>query len=148
MKSFFAEAIRLFTPEYVISRETATDLVCTVKAGEEALFREEIPKGTTIMYMPTVAGRDPFLYEEPDTFKPDRFKVPPETLPWLPFGAGPNMCPGQWLAKAEIGTFVSAFVDRYEISPLSEEEPRLKGTIHLNPAQDISISLKKRVISV
>ena len=148
MKSLFAEAIRLFTPEYVISRNAATDLVCTVRAGEEMLFHEEIPNGTTIMYMPTVAGRDPSLYEDPNSFKPNRFETNPETLPWLPFGTGPNMCPGQWLAKAEIATFVSALVDQYKISSPHGGEPKVKGTIHLTPAQDISISLQKRTTLV
>lgn len=145
LKEFFAESIRLFTPIFLIDRTAAHDLVCTVKDEEgEVVYKQTIPKETTIAYSPAAAGRNPFEYADPNTFNPKNVAANPEALPWLPFGHGFHTCPGQALAKAEIFTLVTTLLEQYKIKSLSKEEPKRMGLTTLTLNEDIELVLEKR----
>lgn len=62
-------------------------------------FRDVLFEQGTVILMPwSVLGRDRTALPEPDLFDPDR----PEGSPHMAFGAGPHICLGQFLAKAQI----------------------------------------------
>lgn len=62
-------------------------------------FRDvEFPVGTVIMMPWSILGRDETAVPDPDVFNPDR----PEGNPHMAFGAGPHICLGQFVAKAQI----------------------------------------------
>lgn len=57
-----------------------------------------IPKDT-MLFMPwSAAGRDPGSFRDADVFNPDRER----DSPIMPFGLGPHMCLGQYIARAQI----------------------------------------------
>lgn len=147
VEKVFTESIRLFPSAYIIGRQAATDLICTVqdKEGRE-IFQDRIGKGENLLCAPTFAGRDPSLYKNPNMFDPSRFKAIPKTLPWMPFSDGKHSCPGQWLAKAEILALVTSLVQKYEISSLRKEEPKQLGHFTLKIAEDLWVSLIKRAL--
>jgi cytochrome P450 len=56
------------------------------------------PKGT-MLFMPwSVSGRDPGSFRNADVFDPERER----DTPIMPFGLGPHMCLGQYIARAQI----------------------------------------------
>jgi cytochrome P450 len=66
---------------------------------EDIVFRDvQIPKGTMLFVPWSVSGRDPEGWERPDVFDPER----PKGCPIMPFGRGPHMCLGQFIARAQI----------------------------------------------
>ncbi len=53
----------------------------------------------TMLFMPwSASGRDPGSFTNPDTFDPDRER----DTPLMPFGLGPHICMGQYIARAQI----------------------------------------------
>lgn len=58
----------------------------------------DFPSGTVIMMPWSILGRDDTAVTDPDVFNPDR----PEGNPHMAFGAGPHICLGQFVAKAQI----------------------------------------------
>ena len=63
----------------------------------------EIPRGTRLVLNLWAIGRDPKLWEDAESFKPERFmeagflEAKVQNLEWIPFGAGRRGCPGQQL---------------------------------------------------
>jgi cytochrome P450 len=141
----FAESIRLFTPGYIIGRQPADDLICTIKdKHQNVVFYKEIPKENGLLCAPTFAGRNPTLYKNPDAFDPHRFQIPPKTLPWMPFGEGRHLCLGQWLAKSQVMTLVASLVRNFHIKSFPEKEITQKGYLTLKPGEDVWCELKER----
>mmetsp|Transcript_29438 Transcript_29438/g.45527 ORF Transcript_29438/g.45527 Transcript_29438/m.45527 type:complete len:373 (-) Transcript_29438:44-1162(-) len=62
-----------------------------------------IPPGTVIQYSPYIFGRMPWHWEDPDTFKPERWeKEPnPSEFKFITFNAGPRLCLGKKMAYLE-----------------------------------------------
>lgn len=73
----------------------------------------EIPKNTRVIVNAWAIGRDPKLWEDAETFKPERFMERIDTevdtnggqnFAWLAFGAGRRTCPGR-----QLGTLLVEF---------------------------------------
>jgi cytochrome P450 len=65
----------------------------------EFSFRDvRFPVGTVVMMPWSILGRDDTAVADPDVFDPDRA----EGNPHMAFGAGPHICLGQFVAKAQI----------------------------------------------
>ncbi|KAM6976475.1 cytochrome P450 3A40-like [Aplochiton taeniatus] len=88
------ESQRLYPIANRIERMTK----CTVEVNGVT-----IPKDTVIMIPVYALHRDPVLWPEPETFKPERFseenKDTIDPYSYLPFGAGPRNCIGMRFAQ-------------------------------------------------
>ncbi|HEV2088031.1 MAG TPA: cytochrome P450 [Cryptosporangiaceae bacterium] len=71
---------------------------------ENTLGGHRIRAGDHVVVASSVIHRDPTLWEDPDTFRPDRWAedaaVPPGS--YLPFSDGPGICPGRGVALETI----------------------------------------------
>jgi cytochrome P450 len=141
-----SETLRLFSPGYIMGRIPRCPLNCIVKdRSGKVIFKEKIGKNEKVLSAPTFAGRDPLLFDDPDTFNPHRFTSRAKNYSWYPFGDGAHSCPGQWLAKAEISLFIAKIVQRYEIHTLApEKEFKQLGYITLKSSEGVHVRLKPR----
>ncbi|XP_067687398.1 cytochrome P450 3A29-like [Haliotis asinina] len=86
------ETLRLYPPVTVLHR----------RASETIQIKGlTIPKGLTV-FIPTFAlQRDPHLFKDPDSFKPERHDGKSNPLTFLAFGYGPRKCIGIRLAQVQ-----------------------------------------------
>ncbi|KAH7542857.1 hypothetical protein FEM48_Zijuj02G0119800 [Ziziphus jujuba var. spinosa] len=107
------EALRLYPPVTVISREVFKDM----KFGDI-----DVPKGVIVWTMMVALHTDPKVWG-PDSYKfnPDRFAngiAGACKLPYLymPFGVGPRVCLGQNLAMVELKLLLALIVSNFSFS--------------------------------
>ncbi|GLY93098.1 cytochrome P450 [Actinoplanes sp. NBRC 103695] len=97
--------------------EPTSDVTLTGRDGSE-LFA---PKGLPIFVLMSYgARRDTERFGDPDVFRPERWlegKLPPEALPFAPFGAGPRYCPGRNLALIEAAMVTSVLGREFDFEP-------------------------------
>ena len=131
-----AETLRLYPPSWVFDRSPLTDITV---AG----YR--IPRGANILLSPWVVHRDPRVWDDPDTFRPERFagEAPPRTA-YLPFGDGPRMCVGNRFAEAEIRIVLATLLPRVELSLAEGQTVRPEGDASLRPRGGLRMVVRRR----
>ncbi|MXQ10125.1 cytochrome P450 [Microvirga makkahensis] len=115
------EAMRLYPPAPFLSRA----------AIEEDRFGDvTVPAGTVVTIAPYVLHRHRTLWEEPESFRPERFlpeeKARIDRFAYLPFGAGPRVCIGAAFALQEAVIVLATIVravrldlrQGYRVAPL------------------------------
>jgi cytochrome P450 len=68
--------------------------------------------------------RDPRVFDEPDAFRPERFRDAPAPDAFVPFGGGARRCLGQALARLEIATLLPSILERVRLQPVSRKPER------------------------
>ncbi len=134
----FAEALRLYPPSLVISRDC-------MKA--HMLDGREIRRGDTVMMSQWVVHRHEDLWRDPECFDPDRFLPTSSELvhkfAYFPFGGGPHVCVGAAMAEGMFRTVAGAVLERFDLTPgPTEAVPTARVT--LCPEDGILLVLRPR----
>ncbi|KAJ4136350.1 hypothetical protein NW768_003962 [Fusarium equiseti] len=120
-------------------------------------LQHNLNQGTYISVPLALKSRDPALYEDPDSFVPDRFlETDPQTgkstarygklKPW---GIGAAMCKGRTFAEKEIISLGSAVISLWDIKPADgvwKLPAMIPGTGVKKPVNDIRVVIQRRVI--
>jgi cytochrome P450 len=111
------EALRLYPPVWFNGRE----------AVQDTTFRGiPIHKGDFMLTSPYVIQRNPLYWENPSEFLPERFlekNVPMGAF--VPWGSGPRLCAGKWLALFELILATATIVKDYDFNVTYEGELEL-----------------------
>lgn len=121
------EAMRLYPPAWVISRETVRPL----EVGGYTL-----PTGTTLGLSQWVVHRDERWFPDPEAFRPERWLDggrPGHRHAYFPFGAGARGCVGASMALREVETIASALRARVRLEPVRPEAVRPRPALALQP---------------
>jgi cytochrome P450 len=86
--------------EETLRHSPAVDGWLRVTTRDVELDGVTIPEGARCLLLIGTAHRDPRVYDDPDTFDPDRARLGQH----LAFGAGPHHCIGLGLARLELTT--------------------------------------------
>ncbi|XP_031104263.1 premnaspirodiene oxygenase-like [Ipomoea triloba] len=94
------ETLRLHPPGSVIYRENNK---------ESVICGYTIPPRTRVLINAWAIGRDPQYWEDPESFKPERFENDPmdftgNQFKYMPFGSGRRICPGISFGLANVCT--------------------------------------------
>ncbi|XP_023742845.1 cytochrome P450 716B1 [Lactuca sativa] len=84
-----------------------------------------IPKGWQVLISQSMTHMNNDIFQDPTMFDPKRFeKHAPQPPPFsfVPFGAGPRMCPGIELAKMEILAMTHRLVTRFSWELVKKDE--------------------------
>ncbi|KAM3363446.1 hypothetical protein P3S68_018300 [Capsicum galapagoense] len=114
LRSIIWETLRLYPAEpMLVPHESSDD--CKV-AGFH------IPRGTMLLVNTWAIHRVPLLWEDPESFKPERFEgVEVESWKLLAFGMGRRVCPGSGLAQRVVGLALGTLVQCFEWQRVSED---------------------------
>jgi cytochrome P450 len=133
------ESMRLYSPAYLLGREALRD--CEVGS-----YR--VPGGTTVLMPQWVVHRDPRFFEDPESFRPQRwtpaFQKQLPKFAYFPFGGGPRLCIGNTFAMMELVLVLAMITQKYRftLQPGLVVEPW--PTFTLRPRQGILAPLCKR----
>ncbi|XP_046641927.1 cytochrome P450 4C1-like [Daphnia pulicaria] len=109
-----------------------------------------LPAGLSVALLIYGMHRNPKVYPEPDTFKPERF-LPEQSAnrhpyAFIPFSAGPRNCIGQKYAQFELKVVLSWVLRKFEFSLADPSCPAVSASseIVLKPVDGIHLSVKPR----
>ncbi|KAL0343542.1 UNVERIFIED_CONTAM: cytochrome [Sesamum angustifolium] len=115
LHSIIFETFRLFPAgPLVVPRESSAD--CKVGGYD-------IPRGTMLLVNAWAIHRDPKVWSDPMSFKPERIdRREVETHRLMPFGLGRRACPGAGLGQRMVGLALASFIQCFEWERVSSEE--------------------------
>jgi cytochrome P450 len=136
------EALRLYPPFWMIDREAVAD----DRVGDIA-----IPAGSTVIVYVYGAHHASRHWENPESFKPERFTKANQKLntPFshLPFGAGPRGCIGSHYAMLQILMILSHLIRGYDFELVAGQTIEAQAMVILRPKHGIRMSFMRSVAS-
>jgi len=134
------ESMRLYPPTWLFVRYATAS--ATLPSGEA------VPAGTKIYLSPWIIHRDRRFYEEPLSFRPERFLANANdqrpSLAYFPFGAGPRMCLGRHLTEVEGTLILASLIRHFDVSPVTSGPVRLRPRITLQSANPLRVRMEAR----
>jgi cytochrome P450 len=135
----FMEAMRLFSPAWIIPRLCVKD---------DVIAGHRIRKGSAVLIPIHRLHHDPRFWPQPEVFDPTRF-LPDNArrhhrCSYLPFGAGRRVCAGKSFAMIE-GAIVTAMMSQrftYELVPGFPVVP--EATLTLRPRRGLEMIARRR----
>ncbi|KAI3412891.1 uncharacterized protein J3R85_016787 [Psidium guajava] len=123
LQNIINEVLRLFPPgPLLVPHESSED--CTIGGFD-------VPRGTMILVNAWAIHRDPKVWDDPTSFKPERHEglEGDHAYRLLPFGMGRRSCPGAGLANRVVGLALAALIQCFEWERVGEEPvDLLEGT--------------------
>jgi cytochrome P450 len=120
LRDVFRETLRLYPPVPMMVRESR---------HPEVLRDRLVAPGAQLVVSPWHLHRHERIWSDPDAFRPDRWREPQTAgairSAYLPFSAGPRICPGAGFATIEALVILAVLLRsfRLEASPDSVPEP-------------------------
>jgi cytochrome P450 len=125
------EAMRLYPPAWAFGRRNSAD---------DEIGGHRVPAGAEVLVSPWVTHRHPGFWDQPERFDPERFGPERESArhrhAYLPFGAGPRACIGQYFSMLEATILLAVIVRDYELTSMNGKVP-LAPRITLHPAAPV-----------
>jgi cytochrome P450 len=137
------ESMRLYPPAPGIGREALED--CEIGG-----YR--IRKGSQISLVQWVVHRDPRWFDDPETFRPERWdndlarRIP--RCAYFPFGDGPRICIGNQFAMTEAILILCTVAQRFRLKLAPQFQLELLPSITLRPKRGVLMTLEAREAGV
>lgn len=114
-RNVLRETLRLYPPVPMFVRESV----------RSELFRKRpVKTGAQIVISPWHLGRHEALWDAPDVFDPARWRrETPDRKAWLPFSAGPRVCPGAGFAMVEATVLLATLMAGFKFDVLEPPVP-------------------------
>ncbi|KOM44988.1 hypothetical protein LR48_Vigan06g029400 [Vigna angularis] len=118
LQNIVSETLRLNPPVPMLIPHLSSE-DCTVGGYD-------VPRNTVLMVNAWAIHRDPELWADPTSFKPERFdNGPVNGHKLIPFGMGRRACPGAAMAQRTLGLTLSSLIQCFEWKRIGEEEVEL-----------------------
>jgi len=108
----------------------------------------DVPADTYTMWSAWIMGRSPVLWDDPDTFRPERWLDPAHPVPphhAVPFQQGPRICLGKNFAYLEVKTLICRILPLFEFAPSpTHAPPRVANGVTLRASHGVHLIVKRR----
>ncbi|KAK3019698.1 hypothetical protein RJ639_003932 [Escallonia herrerae] len=114
LQSIINETLRLFPAAPLLVPHESSD--------DSRVGGFDVPRGTMLLVNAWAMHRDPAVWDDPTTFKPERFDGGENgEHKFVPFGMGRRRCPGAGLANRVVALALAAMIQCFECERVSEE---------------------------
>ena len=137
-REVFKEVLRLYPPVAFFSR---------MATGNKKVGDREVEEGDSISIAPWLIHRHRKLWNDPDLFKPERFKQGENKKnlgAYLPFSQGPRICIGAAFAQQEAYMIIATVMKHHILEPDPDHEPDPASRLTLRSLNGIRLRIKKR----
>ncbi|XP_010470528.1 PREDICTED: cytochrome P450 81D11-like [Camelina sativa] len=114
LQNIVSETLRLYPAGPMSVPHVASE---DCKVGEY-----DMPRGTMLLVNVWAIHRDPKLWDDPASFKPERFEKEGESRKLITFGLGRRACPGAGLAQRLVSLTLGCLIQCFEWERVGEEE--------------------------
>ena len=133
------ETLRLYPPAATLTRDAI---------GPDQLGPVRVKAGTRLVISPWVLHRHKRLWEEPDSFDPDRFmpdkKAGIDRFAYLPFGAGPRVCIGASFALQEAVIILATLIRSFRFTLATSRPVMPVQRVTLRPQGGMPMTISRR----
>ncbi|MCL4188533.1 MAG: cytochrome P450 [Rhodobacteraceae bacterium] len=141
-RDVFREALRLYPPVPMMVREAACP----------ARFRgRDVAAGDQVVISPWHLHRNERLWQDPDAFDPARWSTEAGRAAardaFLPFSAGPRVCPGAGFAMVEGPLLLAHLVRAFRFAPVAGREPVPVAHLTVRARDGIRLRVERRPIA-
>jgi len=142
-EAVLAESMRLFPPAWAIGR-------LAIEAHVFGTF--DVPKGSLVLASPFVTHRDARFWDEPASFKPERWldvsiKEVGQQFTYFPFGGGVRRCIGESFAWTEGILLLAVLARKWKLRVVPDQKIGLQPMITLRPKFGMKMTLNRRSLS-
>jgi cytochrome P450 len=131
------ESLRLYPPAWSTTRAPLHD---------DTIGGRRIPRGKFVIVSPYVTHRHPAYWQDPDAFRPERFRngVPtgPDRFAYFPFGGGPRQCMGAQFALMEAKIVLATLVRRFRPTVAPGHVVGIDPQVTLRPRGGMPMTLR------
>ncbi|KAL6224886.1 hypothetical protein ACLB2K_003741 [Fragaria x ananassa] len=107
LQSIVSETLRLYPAAPLLLPHLSSD-DCVIGGFD-------VPRDTMVLINAWAIHRDPEVWEDPESFKPERFeRGEGESQKLMPFGLGRRACPGAGLAQRVLGLTLGSLIQCFE----------------------------------
>ncbi|CAL2267588.1 unnamed protein product [Prunus armeniaca] len=115
LQSIISETLRLYPAAPILLPHFSSD-DCTIGGYN-------VPRGTMVLVNAWAIHRDPRLWDNPESFTPERFGSGDDLSSQpMPFGLGRRSCPGSGLAQRTVGLTLGSLIQCFDWARISEKE--------------------------
>jgi cytochrome P450 len=135
-EAVITEAMRLYPPTHSTAREPIQDVT---------FDGYTIPAGATVFLPQWILHRDGRFYDEPGTFRPERWLTESDRpeYAYFPFGGGPRHCIGHRFASVEAQIVLATISQRWDLAPISDTLS-VRPAIMLQPTEPVECVVRER----
>jgi cytochrome P450 len=138
-RDVFREALRLYPPVPMMVREAA---------HEETFRGRAVPRGAQVVISPWHLHRHARHWQAPDAFDPGRWQTEAgresARAAFLPFSAGPRVCPGAGFAIAEGVVMLASLLAGWRFSPVADRIPVPQAQLTVRARDGIWLEAARR----
>jgi cytochrome P450 len=139
LRAVFDEALRLYPPAAILSREAIAD---------DEILGVPVPAGAVIVVSPYVLHRRRGLWDNPDAFDPSRFlgdrRERIDRYAYIPFGAGPRICIGMAFAIQEAMIVLANLLRAFRFDLVEGRTVMPQQRVTLRPRGGMKMHAKRR----
>ena len=143
LEKVVTESMRVLPPVHGILREPTEDVT---------LGGVRIPAGSTLSINQWVVHRDGDIYDDPESFRPERWTDEMEAalprLGYFPFSAGPRRCIGDRFAMLEAKLVLATILQEFRLELVEPAELDLLASITSRPKDPVRMRIHERTEAV